>query len=221
MLTCRLSRQRSIVVAGLAALIMISTAGCTSVSPLEELQVELDRSGASKVPIGRDGLAISLHPRKQVFKKNEPVLIDVRLTNVTNSTQLPADINVYTEIQTDGLLLFLDVFRVDGVRKPAYQSLAREVGEETQLGELTHFVTLQPGFSISRPLQFADFPTGIYELTVRYDCRFKYCRLSPRLKKEDIMKLENATGVSGFVKLWQGTLISNVVVFEVVDADKK
>jgi len=135
--TCRLSRQRSIAVAGLAALIMISTAGCTSVSPLEELQVELDRSGASKVPIGREGLAVSLHPRKQVFKKNEPVLIDVRLTNVTNSTQLPADINVYTEIQTDGLLLFLDVFRLDGVRKPAYQSLAREVGEETQLGELT------------------------------------------------------------------------------------
>jgi len=214
-------KHRGVAAALVAALVILSAAGCATTSKLKEYQAELDRTQRSKVPGGRNGLALSIHPRKQVFEHDEPVLIDVRLTNVTNATAVPADINVYTEIATEGLLLYLDLYRLDDVRKRLHQTPPYHPSEEKQLADYPHYVTLQPGFTISRPLQFADFQPGIYELTVRYDCQYEFCRLSPRLSVDDIAKLQDATGVSGFVRLWRGTLHSNTVVFEVLEPKEK
>jgi len=208
--------RRSILLSAIAGSLVLSllAAGCGS-SQLQRYKDERAQSG-SRMIFGMNGLALSLIPRKDVFAVGEPVIIDYRLTNVTlaTNTPAPADINVYSEFQREGFLLTFELYRLAGEKEKVHASPKLEVKPDEDLPKYSHYVKLQPGFFHGRPIQIdaGRLKAGIYEITARYDTEQKECLLSQRMTVEKISLLGTE---EAFVPLWQGSLKSNTVVFEV------
>jgi len=205
------SLSKTIAISALAAALAASAAGCGQ-SALQRHQQRLIESGKTGTqPI--KGMALSIRPRKEAFTSKEPILIDVKLTNITNTLRDPWDVNVYTEIGVEGLLLYLELFTVNGQRKQAYTTDRIEASFEQRMQLYPHYTKLQPGFFVGRPLQFQGFQPGIYELTVMYANDYELCRLSPGLSPDQIHLIGTEQGL---VQLWRGILRSNTIVFEVL-----
>jgi len=211
----------------LALLPCVAIAGCGS----SRLQKHKDEIAAARKDeaLTYDGLAFSLHTIKDTFTDTEPVVIDSRITNVTNMTPGSGRvINVYAELQ-EGFLVYLDVQQLaakDGIGF-SYHSENRDIDLDKHLPEYSHYARLRPGYSIGRPVVFRannlGLPPGIYRMTAIYDnSRLRECLASPELKIEHLQKLQPESGRNpGLVPLWTGTLRSNVVVFEIVKDKSK
>lgn len=200
------------------------TAGCVGCGPgaLEQHRRRMAGTGRSVETRPSKGLALSIFPRqgKHTFRRSQPILIDVRLTNITNESDRPWAINVYSEIRTDGLLLYFELWRVkeDGRRISVYQTVRQDATLEQRMKNYPNHVRLQPGFFVGRPIQFAPgtLIPGIYEITVSYANDYDICPLSPALTPGQVRLLQSESGNPGFVKLWKGILRSNTVIFEVL-----
>ena len=212
---------------GTAAALLVSCLACGP-SALEEYRRKVAErgTGRSVTTQSKNGLALSIFPRqgKHTFRAKSPILIDVRLTNVTDGTTKPTPINVYTEISRPGLLLFFDLFKVKENGEPVQieQTVRQDITLEERMGKYPNHVKLQPGFFIGRPIYFPSrrLGPGIYEVAVTYDNRYDTCPLSPDLTFSQIKMLETDSGNPGFVTLWKGILRSNTVVFEVLEDDE-
>ena len=208
----KLINSRAVILSAIAALL---ATGCIS-SAFQKHKQALIESGRADQVVQKKGLALSISLRgdTEVFKKNDPILIDVRLTNITNSLGTPADISVYSEIASDGLLLYIDLYKIDDSRRQIYQTLSQQIDDVQRMERFPHYVRLQPGFFIGRPIQFrGKLKPGIYELSVRYSNNYKDCPVSPGLAPDQIRLLD----ANGFVNLWRGALRSNGIVFQVLD----
>ena len=211
----------------LAMLPCIAVAGCSS-SRLQKHKDEIAAARRDEALI-YDGLAFSLHPIKDTFTDAEPVVIDSRITNVSNmSPGNDRAINVYAELH-EGFLIYLDVQQLDAKDGIGftYQSENVDVDLDKYLPEYSHHTRLRPGYSIGRPIVFRantlKLPPGIYRMTAIYDnSRLRECLASPDLKIEHLQKLQPESGRNpGLVPLWMGTLRSNIVVFEIVKDKSK
>jgi len=197
-----------------AVVAAVCTAGCRNDDLLQHKQA-LGAAAVATEP--KDGLALSIWPRqgKETFRKDEVILIDVKLTNITNGLPRPKDIPVYTEIAREGLLLYLELYKLDGGRRQHWLTERVDADLKERMKHYPHYVKLQPGFFIGRPLQFKKrLPPGIYELSVSYANNYDFCPLSAGLTPDQI----NLIGADlGLVKLWKGLLRSNTIVFKVLE----
>jgi len=207
--------RRIVFLVAITGSLALMAVGCGT-SELQRHKEGLARSNRLAI-FGSSGLALSLQPRKDVFRMNEPVVIDYRLTNVSlaTNTPSPADINVYSEFQQEGFLLSFELYRIEGNEKTkVHASPAKTVNPDDDLPKYSHYVKLQPGFFHGRPIQIdaGRLKAGIYEMTARYDNEQKECLLSRKMTADKI----NLIGMDdAFVPLWKGSLKSNTVVFEV------
>ncbi|HUW30392.1 MAG TPA: hypothetical protein VM223_02140 [Planctomycetota bacterium] len=208
--------RRSILVCAIAGSLVfpLLAAGCGT-SRLQRYKDELARSERGRSVYIMRGLALSILPRKDVFNVKEPVVIDYRITNVSSTSDMPGDISLYSEFQREGFLLTFELYRRLGAeREPVHASPKLELKPSEDLPRFSHYVKLQPGFFHGRPIQIETgrLKPGIYEMTARYDSEQKECLLSYRMTVDKI----NLLGADdAFVTLWQGSLKSNTIVFEV------
>ena len=194
-------------------------AGCGG-SALQKYQKELmaSRTGRGYSEY-RSGLALSIRARKDVFTMQEPIMIDYQITNITNMSKVLADINVYAEMQLEGILLRYEIYKLTGKgREQVYVSKRLDVRpDQENPADYSHYVRLMPGYFFGRPIQINPMNlkgSGIYEMTAYYDNSQETCVISPRLTRDQISLLETDKGNCAFVQLWTGSLKSNTIVFE-------
>ena len=209
----------SLLIAGLLTLPLLA-AGCIFGSSSLQTYRDVIAKDQRDRTISLNGIALSLHPRKDVFKRNEPVLVDYRLTNVTaaSSTSPIGEINVYAELVPEGFLVTFDLERLGKEKEQVHKSEVLKINPEDEPGRYCHYMKLQPGFFVGRPLQFDSrrLKPGIYKMIAYYtNLDQKECLLSPRLTPDQIRLLETEKGNEGFARLWVGKLTSNTIVFEV------
>jgi hypothetical protein len=216
------STTRKAITFVIAVAFTVACIGCGP-SALEQHRRRIAKTGRSVRTHPSNGLALTIFPRqgKHTFRRPQPILIDVTLTNITNGSDRPRPINVYTEIRTDGLLLYFELWKVkeDGQLLTVYQTARKDATLEQRMKNYPNHVRLQPGFFVGRPIQFAPgtLAAGIYEMTVTYNNEYDICRLSPELTPGHLRLLDSESGNPGLVELWKGMLRSNTVVFEVLE----
>lgn len=202
----------------LLATLPLLGAGCFGSGSLQHYRDLIAKEGGDRT-VSTNGLALSLHPRKDMYKKPDTIFIDVKLTNVTtlSSTAPVGEINVYAELVPEGFLFTFDLFRLGKTKEQVHKSEILKIDPKEQPGHYSHYVKLQPMFYFGRPIQIDSrrLPSGIYQLVAYYTSDQKECLLSPRLTPDQIRLLETERGNEGFAKLWMGKLTSNTIVFEV------
>jgi len=194
-------------------------AGCGSA--LRSYEKELAKTGRDRITSVVNGLGLVITPRKKVFTMDEQVIIDIRIFNDTNSNAGDAprvDINVYTEL-LEGFLIYIDA-RCLTNKDYSYKTQPEKIDPVADLPRFSHYVRLQPGYSIGRPIHFSPIARGlkpgIYEMTVTYSSNLDSCLVSPRLTLDQLRLLKTGEDNNeGFVKLWKNTLVSNTIVFEI------
>ena len=203
--------------AGLLTLPLLLATGCSTTTPVQRHRQELTKAGKDQSTF-QGGLALRINPTKDTYSQKEQVNIDYRVSNISDTFEVPGEINVYGELKYEGFLITYDITKLGKDRKSAYMSKGVEIDVDKELAALSHYVRLQPGFFFGRPIRLkpGSLSPGFYEMIAYYSNKQKMCLLSPKLTPDQIRLMATDQGNEAFVTLWNGFMLkSNTIVFEV------
>ncbi|MBM4038793.1 MAG: hypothetical protein FJ290_09785 [Planctomycetes bacterium] len=180
----------------------------------------------AEIARAKNGLRLTLRTDKTAYQINEPILVDVRLENVTSPQTLNArDIPVYFEpiarVREGRAMEWLFKFqiRTDDGQRLIYQSPDIKVPEADR-AEYYHYVTLPPESFVGR--RFIFLPSlargltnpGTYSLVAAYvvDDDFAEVIINRHLTAQQVQLLGTKLA---YVKVWTGHVYSNRVTFHV------
>ena len=193
-------------------LVLLLPAGCKSEADRWREAIEKERR---RRPEPVDGLIVRTNVERPVFREDDPIIVYLVVENVSRK-----DIPVYTELET-GVLIGL---RIRG-RGPSegflhFSPMRELVRTKDNIARVSHYVALQPGYYIGRPvvLPAKTLPPGEYSLTVAYLNTFKSCLAKSDFTADELRNLQEGAMKQG---LWTGRAISNVVDFKVVKSKRR
>lgn len=194
----------------------------------EASRAEKLRELSTRLAQARNGLQLSIRTDKETYRPDEPIHLDVELTNVTGlrrswGDNKARDVTVYFEPVArnakgelaEWLLKFYAYEVYSG--RTCYKSTPANV-PPARRSELYHHVTLPPGGFIGRRFSFA--PAGqwltpgdhIFVVTYEVPQDFGQVILSPQLTIEHVAALGTELA---YTQVWTGRLCSNIAFFRV------
>jgi len=193
-------------------MLLLLLAGCPSEADRWRDAIE---EGRRRTPEPVDGIIVRASVERPVYREDDPIIVYLAVENVSRK-----DIPVYTELET-GVLIGL---RIRG-RGPSegFQHLSpklRLVRTPENISKVSHYVVLQPGYYIGRPvvLPAKTLPPGEYSLTVAYLNTFNSCLAKSDFTADELRYLQEGAMKQG---LWTGRAISNVVDFKVLKSKRR
>ncbi len=180
----------------------------------------------AEIARAKNGLRLTLRTDKTAYQINEPILVDVRLENVTSpQTGRARDIPVYFEpvarVREGRAMEWLFKFqiRTDNEQRLVYQSPDIKV-PDSERAEYYHYVTLPPETFVGR--RFIFWPSlargltnpGQYGLVAAYvvDEDSAEVIINRHLTAQQVELLGTKLA---YVKVWTGQVYSNRVTFQV------
>ncbi len=195
-----------------ALLLLLLPAGCPSEADRWRDAIE---EGRRRRPEPVDGLIVRAGVERAVFREDDPIIVYLYVENVSRK-----DIPVYTELET-GVLIGLRILgRGPSEGFKHLSPMLELVRTKDNITKVSHYVVLQPGYYIGRPvvLPANTIPPGEYSLTVAYLNTFRSCLAKPDFTADELRLLQEGAMKQG---LWTGRAISNVVDFKVVKSKRR
>lgn len=191
-------------------------------------RVDKLRDLSARLALPRGGLQLTIRTDKATYYPDEPIHLDVELTNVTGARRSlgddkPRDITVYFEPvvknakgePSEWLFKFYAYEVYTG--RPRYRSPQATV-PAARRAELYHHITLPPGGYVGRRFTFARagqwLLPGDHIFIVTYEVTddFGQVILSPELTLDQVKALGNDLA---YTPVWTGRLYSNIAFFTV------